>query len=112
MRWIITNLRNKEMEVNMKKVFWENPYQKKLETKVASVVDDRILFEETIAFSFSGGQESDRSLINGRPMLDSEIEGNLIFYILETGHGLRPTDSVVMEIDWMRYGVMRLQLCS
>ena len=43
----------------MRKGFWENPYQTALTTKVASVDDNVILLEETIDFSFFGGQESD-----------------------------------------------------
>ncbi len=49
----------------MKKIFWDNPYQRHLITHVSSVNDNRILFDETIAFSFSGGQESDKAYING-----------------------------------------------
>lgn len=86
----------------MRKVFWDNPYQTSLITTVSSVNHDRILFDETIVFSFSGGQESDRAHINGLPILDSEIEGNLIYYILPNKHGLSPGDKVSMEIDWQR----------
>ena len=57
----------------MKKVFWKNPYQSALVTKVASVEGQRILLDETIAFSFSGGQESDKAWIDSYPVLDSEI---------------------------------------
>lgn len=97
----------------MRKVFWEDPYQRSLTTKVASVADNRILLEETIAFSFSGGQESDKATLNGMPVLVSEIEGKLIYYTLEEGHGLCPDDQVTMEIDWSRrYRLMRLHFAA
>ncbi len=97
----------------MRKVFWENPYQHTLTTKVASVDGSRILLEETIAFSFSGGQESDKSTINGLPVMGSEKEGNLIYYTLEEGHGLHPGDEVTMEIEWpRRYRLMRLHFAA
>jgi len=97
----------------MRKVFWDNPYQQELMTKVADVSDNRILLEETIAFSFSGGQESDKATLNGLPILSSEIKENLIYYILEEGHGLAPGDSVTMEIDWQcRYRLMRLHFAA
>ena len=97
----------------MKKVFWDNPYQQQLKTKINSINGTRILLDETIAFSFSGGQESDGASINGFPIIASEIEGNLIYYTLKEGHGLLPNDDVVMEIDWpRRYKLMRLHFAA
>jgi len=97
----------------MRKAFWDNPYQSNLITHVSSVNDNRILFDETIAFSFSGGQESDRAYINGVNVLNSEIESNLIYYTLPEGHGLSVGDKVTMEIDWpRRYRLMRLHFAA
>lgn len=97
----------------MRKVFWENPYQQNLETKVASVNGNEVLFEETIAYSFSGGQESDKATINGIPIIDSRMEGTLIYYTLPEGHGLSQGDAVKMEIDWpRRYKLMRLHFAA
>jgi Ser-tRNA(Ala) deacylase AlaX len=94
----------------MRKVLWEEPCQHTLTTKVASVEGSRILLEEMIAFSFSRGQESDKATINGMPILTSEIDGNLIYYTLEKGHGLLPGDGVTMEIDWPRRYTRRYKL--
>lgn len=97
----------------MDKKFWENPYQTRLETKVVSVEENRVLFEETIAFSFSGGQESDRAWINGVPVVESILEDDRIYYCLEDNHGLSPGDGVTMEIDWpRRYRLMRLHFAA
>lgn len=97
----------------MRKVFWDNPYQRNLITRVSAVNGNRILFDETISFSFSGGQESDKTIINGMSVLNSEIEGNLIYYILPEGHGLSVGDQVTMEIDWpRRYRLMRLHFSA
>lgn len=97
----------------MRKVFWDNPYQTSLITTVASVTHNRVLFNETIAFSFSGGQESDKAYINGLPVTHSEIEGNFIYYVLPEGHGLSLGDQVNMEIDWpRRYRLMRLHFAA
>jgi Ser-tRNA(Ala) deacylase AlaX len=97
----------------MRKVFWDNPYQQSLNTKVAEVIGNRVLLEETIAFSFSGGQESDKATLNGLPILASEIEGDFIYYTLEEGHGFYPGDSIMMEIDWARrYRLMRLHFAA
>jgi len=97
----------------MQKVFWDDPYQHTLTTKVASVDGNQILVEDTIAFSFSGGQESDQGTINDYPILDSRIEGNEIIYTLEEGHRLCPGDLVTMKIDWpRRYRLMRLHFAA
>ncbi len=97
----------------MRKIFWENPYQYHLLTHVSSVNGNRILFDETIAFSFSGGQESDKAYVNGMNVLNSEIEGNLIYYTLPEEHGFSICDKVTMEIDWpRRYRLMRLHFAA
>lgn len=97
----------------MKKIFWENPYQCNLITLVTSVENNRILFDKTIAFSFSGGQESDIAYVNGMRILDSVIEEKLIYYTLPEGHQLSVGDEVTMEIDWnRRYKLMRLHFAA
>jgi len=90
----------------MRKVFWDNPYQHTLQTSITAVDGNTILFDATIAYSFAGGQESDKAFINGMPILDSKMEGNLIYYTLPDNHGLHVGNEVEMTIDWPR----RLQL--
>jgi Ser-tRNA(Ala) deacylase AlaX len=97
----------------MRKVFWDNPYQQSLITTVKEVEGNRILLAETIAFSFSGGQESDKAFINEVAVAGSEMEGNLIYYTLEENHGLSVGDQVTMTIDWpRRYRLMRLHFAA
>ncbi len=97
----------------MKKVFWENPYQTSLETYVAKVVGNKVLFTETIAYSFSGGQESDTAYVNGLLVQHSEMDGTDIFYTLPEGHNLHVGDAVTMIIDWpRRYRLMRLHFAA
>jgi Ser-tRNA(Ala) deacylase AlaX len=97
----------------MRKVFWDNPYQQSLTTIVSQVNGNEILFEKTIAYSFSGGQESDKAWINDLPIIDSRKEGNLIYYTLSEGHVLSVGDVVKMTIDWpRRYRLMRLHFAA
>lgn len=97
----------------MRKVYWDDPYQRNLVTKVVAVNENKVLLAETIAFSFSGGQESDKAYINGLPITNSEIVGNLIYYTLPEGHGLVKDEEVLMEIDWpRRYRLMRLHFAA
>jgi hypothetical protein len=99
--------------MSMKKIFLENPYQQSLVTRVAEVDGDRLLFAETIAFSFLGGQESDKATVNGLSVLDSKMHGHLIYYTLPAGHGLSVGDEVTMEIDWpRRHRLMRLHFAA
>jgi Ser-tRNA(Ala) deacylase AlaX len=96
-----------------RKVFWGNPYQHTLTTHVASVNGNILLFQDTIAFSFAGGQESDKAFVNGIAILDSKREGNLIYYTLPEGHGLKAGDPVTMAIDWPRRSrLMRLHFTA
>lgn len=97
----------------MEKVFWQNPYQHTLQTTVASVNGNELLFDETIAYSFNGGQESDKALVNDIPITSSRMEGNLIYYTLPEGHGLQQGDAVAMTIDWpRRLRLMRLHFAA
>ncbi len=82
-------------------------------TKISKVSDHELLFEETIAYSFSGGQESDRAYINHLNIVGSRMEGNLIYYTLPEGHSLSVGQEVTMRIDWpRRYRLMRLHFAA
>jgi Ser-tRNA(Ala) deacylase AlaX len=97
----------------MRKVFWDNPYQQSLTTKVTSVNGNQLLLEETIAYSFSGAQESDKAYINGIPVIDSKMEDHLIYYTLPEDHGISQGDTITMVIDWpRRYRLMRLHFAA
>lgn len=89
----------------MKKVFWEDPYLARLSTSVMTVQGNEIVLEATIGYSESGGQESDKVVINGIPVISSRIDKTAPFYIyyaLPENHVFKPHDRVVMEIDWTR----------
>lgn len=93
----------------MRKIFWEDPYQTKLSTTVTFVNGAEVLFSETIAYSFSGGQESDIATVNGFPILNSRMDGTDIYYTLPENHGLSANDKIEMQIDWTRRNrLMRL----
>ncbi len=97
----------------MQKVFWDNPYQTTLTTTVTSVDGNTMLFDATIAYSFAGGQKSDKAWVNGIPILDSKMDGKLIYYMLPEGHGLSVGDEVTMTIDWpRRHKLMRLHFAA
>ena len=97
----------------MNKIFWTDPYLTKINTQVSEVNDNEVLFEDTIAYSFSGAQESDKAFINGIEILDSRIDGKKIYYTLPDAHNLMVGDEVEMTTDWdRRYRLMRLHFCA
>jgi Ser-tRNA(Ala) deacylase AlaX len=96
-----------------RKVFWEDPYLTRLDTRVATVRDDEITLEATIFYALSGGQESDAGTIAGHTVREARKEGSEIVYRLDPGHGLATGDAVTVEIDWRRrYRLMRLHFAA
>lgn len=97
----------------MQKVFWDDPYQQTLNAQVVTVHGNELLLDKTIAFSFSGGQESDKAFINQMEVLSSRIDNFCIYYTLPEHHGLSANMDVVMTIDWTRrYRLMRLHFAA
>jgi alanyl-tRNA synthetase len=96
-----------------RKVFWDDPYLTRLETRISGVQEDQITVEDTILYAFAGGQESDHGSIGDYPVLQARKEGLEIFYTLEAAHTLQPGDPVIMQIDWeRRYRLMRLHFAA
>lgn len=97
----------------MRKVFWDNPYQQSIKTTISAVKNNEILLQETIAYSFSGGQESDKATINDIPILNSRMADHLIYYTLPEGHGFSVGEEITLQIDWpRRYRLMRLHFAA
>ena len=95
------------------KLFWEDPYQTSLETKVSSVDGNIITVEDTIFYAMSGGQESDFGSFNGFEVLEANKQNADILYTLREGHNLKVGDPVEIEIDWeRRYKLMRLHFSA
>ena len=99
--------------MSVKKIFWENPYLTKLEGKVTSVMDNVITLDRTIAYAFSGGQQSDSGTIGGFEIIEAKKEGAEIFYTIEDNHNLIPYQNVIVTIDWgKRYRLMKLHFAA
>jgi len=95
------------------KLFWEDAYRNRLETRIVAVEDDWVHLAETIFFAFSGGQESDHGSIAGRPVREARKEGLDIRYRLDPEHGLLVGEAVEVLIDWpRRYRLMRLHFAA
>jgi Ser-tRNA(Ala) deacylase AlaX len=95
------------------KMFWDDSYLTQLETRIASVNGNDVTVERTIFYAFSGGQESDFGTIGNKRVLQARKENKKIIYTMEDGHGFKPGDPVIMEIDWdRRYKLMRLHFAA
>jgi len=95
------------------KRFWQDPYLSQLSTTISAIDGDQITVAETIFFAFSGGQESDRGVIAGRPVVRAEKQGRQIVYQLPSTDDLHPGDPIVMTIEWpRRYRLMRLHFAA
>jgi Predicted metal-dependent hydrolases related to alanyl-tRNA synthetase HxxxH domain len=95
------------------KVFWENPYLAELTAKVTGVDGAKVTLDKTIAYAFSGGQESDHGTINGYTIVNAEKQDKQIVYQLEERHNLCVGDEASIQIDWdRRYKLMRLHFAA
>jgi Ser-tRNA(Ala) deacylase AlaX len=95
------------------KKFWEAPYLAKLETVVTFVEGDKVTLKETIAYAFSGGQQSDSGFINEYEIKTAHKVNNEIYYTIDSTHNLKAGDKVTVSIDWeKRYKIMRLHFAA
>lgn len=99
--------------MSVTKLFWRDPYQSRIETRIAEASGNEVTLTETIFYAFSGGQESDAGTIGGQRVLNARKDGREILYTLEDVHELNAGDAVIVEIDWARrYRLMRLHLAA
>lgn len=99
--------------MTVRKVFWEDPYQTELNTKIKSVDNNIVTLDATIAYAFSGGQQSDDGTINGYKILTAKKVDKEIYYTIEQPHSLKVGDDVFMKIDWdKRYKIMKLHFAA
>ncbi|HEY0299437.1 MAG TPA: alanyl-tRNA editing protein [Arachidicoccus sp.] len=97
----------------VKKIFWEDPYKTEITTSITSVYNSIITLEETIAYAFSGGQQSDAGFTNEFTILKAEKIDKEIFYTIDSNHNFNIGDSVFLKIDWeKRYKIMKLHFAA
>lgn len=97
----------------VKKIFWEDPYLTELETTITSVEENVVTLKETIAYAFSGGQQSDEGTISHFRIHNALKTGKEIYYTIEKDHHLKVGDRVQVQIDWAkRYRIMKLHFAA
>lgn len=99
--------------MHVHKVFWEQPYLSEITARITGVDGGVATLDRTIAYAFSGGQESDTGTIDAYRILKAEKIGQEIYYTIGDGHGLKLGDTVLVRIDWdRRYQIMRLHFAA
>jgi Ser-tRNA(Ala) deacylase AlaX len=97
----------------VRKVFWEDPYLTVLSTIVTRVDGNVITLRDTIAYAFSGGQQSDEGTINGFHILKAQKDGKEILYTIDARHHIKEGDTAVVKINWeKRYKIMKLHFAA
>ncbi|MEZ4606462.1 MAG: alanyl-tRNA editing protein [Deinococcales bacterium] len=95
-----------------KKLFWQDPYQTRLNTRVTRLEEGWVYLAETIFYAFSGGQERDKGKIGTYEVLEARKEGLDIAYHLGE-QTLQVGEPVLVTIDWpRRYRLMRLHFAA
>jgi len=93
----------------MEKLYWLDAYQKECDAQVTQVDANKVYLDRTVAFAFSGGQESDTAFINDIELAELKAEGNKTAHAFSDAPSLKEGDEVKVRIDWeKRYRIMRL----
>ncbi|WP_434731792.1 alanine--tRNA ligase [Thermogladius sp. KZ2Tp1] len=92
--------------------FHVDPYKKSTEARVLGVKGRLVVFDRTVIYPRSGGQDYDTGIVRSGKEVYRVVEaykfGNVIVHVLDREPSLRPGDAVVVEVDWgRRYRLMR-----
>ncbi|OIO27816.1 alanyl-tRNA editing protein [Candidatus Micrarchaeota archaeon CG_4_10_14_0_2_um_filter_60_11] len=93
------------------KLFWKDAYLAECAATVTRVDGNKAYLDQTVAFAFSGGQQSDTAFINGVQLAEliEEKEANEIVHVFPAEPALKEGDAVTVTIDWpKRFKIMRL----
>ena len=92
-----------------KKLFYEDAYIKKHQTKVVKIKGNKILLKETIFFPQTSTEPGDIGKINDYKVVELEKEGEEIWHIIDKTSLFKEGDTVNLELNWdKRYKIMRL----
>ncbi|MCX6791099.1 MAG: alanyl-tRNA editing protein [Candidatus Gribaldobacteria bacterium] len=90
-------------------VYYQDQYQKELESKVLKIEEKRILLDKTIFIPASNTEPGDVGKINKVKIVGSKKEEDGVWHILERQIPLNVGDIVKLELDWnKRLLAMRL----
>ena len=98
------------MAESMKRLYWEDPYQKGFDAVVDRLNGNKVILNQTCFYPQGGGQVGDTGELNGVRVIGTmKNDAGEVIHILEKDSGLRPGDMVHGKIDWKRrYKIMKL----
>jgi Ser-tRNA(Ala) deacylase AlaX len=97
----------------VRKIFWEDPYQRQTEAVITGVSGNEVTLDNTVAFAYYGGQVFDTGTIGGFPIENAVYDEGEIRYTLPAAHTLKTGDTVPVIIDWeRRYAIMKLHFAA
>lgn len=81
------------------RLYYRDPYLRRFDAIVSGVEGDRVYLDSTAFYPASGGQPSDRGVLDGAEVIDVIDEGDRIAHVIT---GPAPSGAVGGEIDWRR----------
>ncbi len=91
-----------------KKLFDTDAYLQECTAKVLSITGKEVVLDQTVLFSFNGGQAGDSGTINEITVQESRIDNENIIYTLTQEPNFSVGDEVPVKVDWIkRHKIMR-----
>ncbi len=92
-----------------RKLYWEEPYNRKFTGRVLSVEGPKVVLDKTLFYPRGGGVSSDTGLLGGVKVLETVKEGPNIIHVLASTPDFTINSEVEGEIDWdRRHRLMRM----
>ena len=99
--------------VTTNRLYNKDHYLKKFTAKVINITENKVVLNRTAFYPESGGQSGDTGSIEGRKVIDTQVDNSTIFHIMEKEPNFNEGDIVQGEIDWeRRYNIMKLHTAS
>jgi misacylated tRNA(Ala) deacylase len=92
-----------------RKLYWEEPYNRKFTGRVVSVEGPKVVLEGTLFYPRGGGVSSDTGLLGGVKVMETVKDGDDIVHVLASTPEFSVHSEVEGEIDWeRRHRLMRM----
>jgi misacylated tRNA(Ala) deacylase len=96
-----------------KRLFWDDAYMKEFDATVLSVEGDRVVLDKTAFNPRGGGLVSDTGTLGASKVMEAVKEGEEIFHVLDSTHGLVAGRTIHGSVDWAtRYRVMKMHTAA